>query len=270
LPDPEFGTVLAEIRSFPNFPERTANVIRKAIDNVLQGDRTRRYSIAQLTPEEKKHIGTQVEKCMKAEFFQDRKGIVSDTTIAKIEVDIKNTVGENWMIPTEAVDHLCLLTQISEQSAKYSIGLVRARNEILGKENKDKKRSFLKEGRVFIDWIVRDAPLQVSAFLVSTPTIREAIFAKKSGQAAVAELFRRIQAVPIHRADIEAVAAAKDKQVDVRARVRDAKTKLNGEGLLVLRGWNPPEKDEAVKRGYLIDRKHCISIPLENHRDIPE
>ena len=93
LPDPELDAVLAEIENIPDFQGKTAGVIRKAIDNVLQGDRTRRYSISQLTPEEKKHIGTQVERGLKSDFFQDRAGKVSDTTIADVEVDIKNTIG---------------------------------------------------------------------------------------------------------------------------------------------------------------------------------
>ncbi|MBZ5718958.1 MAG: hypothetical protein LAO03_01110 [Acidobacteriia bacterium] len=84
------------------------------------------------------------------------------------------------------------------------------------------------------------------------------------------ELFRQIQAVPIHRSDIEGVAATKDRQVDVRARVRDAKTKLYREGLLVLRGWNRAENDEARRRAYLIDAKQCINIPLEKRSDTPE
>lgn len=270
LPDPELDTVLAEIKNIPDFKGKTAGVIRKAIDNVLQGDRTRRYSISQLTPEEKKHIGTQVEKGLKSEFFQGRAGKVSDTTIADVEVDIKNTIGENWMIPPEAVGRLCLLTRIDEKAATCSVGVIRARNELLGKENQDKKKSFSKEGRKSISWIVKDASLPVSAFLISTPAIRDDIFEKSSGQARVTELFRKIQAIPIHRSDIEAVAATKDRQVDLRARVRDAKTKLQQEGLLVLRGWNRAENDEAGRRGYPIDRKQCISIPLENRPDTPE
>src|SRR5580698_1837840 len=124
--DAELDIVLAEIESLPDLPQRATNVIRKAVDNVLQGDRTRRHSINQLTPEEKKHIGTQVERGLKQEFFQGRTGQVSDTTVAGIEVDIKNTIGDNWMIPPEAVGRLCLLTQIHEKSASFSVGLVRA------------------------------------------------------------------------------------------------------------------------------------------------
>ena len=264
LPDPELDAVLTEIKNTTDFRGKVVGVIRKAIDSVLQGDRTRRYSINQLTPEEKKHIGTQVERGLKSEFFEDRAGKISDTIIAGVEVDIKNTIGDNWMIPTEAVGRLCLLIQIDEKSAECSVGLVRARSELLGKQNQDKKKSFSKEGKKSIDWIVRDASLPVSAFLTSASTIRDGILEKSSGQARVTELFRRIQAVPIQRSDIEAVAATKDRQVDVRARVRDAKNKLRQEGLLVLRGWNAAENREAQTRGYAIDRKQCVTIPLES------
>lgn len=262
--DAELHLVLAGIEALPDLQRRVTNVIRKAIDNVLQGDRTRRYSISQLTPEEKKHIGTQVERGLKQEFFQDRTGQVSDTTIEGIEVDIKNTIGDNWMIPPEAVGRLCLLTQIHENSASFSVGLIRAHEEQLGKENQDRKRSFSKQARESISWIVKNTALPVSVFLVSEPSIRDRVFEGGSGQARVTELFRQIQKAPIQRSDIEAVAATEDRQVDVRARVRDARTKLRKEGLRVLRGWNIAERKEAAERGYLIDKKQCISIPLED------
>jgi hypothetical protein len=189
--------------------------------------------------------------------------------VISVEVDIKNTIGHNWMIPPEAVGRLCLLTQINEESAKFSVGLIRAREEQLGKENQDKKRSLSKQGRESVSWIVRDAALPVSAFLISN-SIRDRVFEKGSGQARVTELFRQIQKVPIQRSDIEAVAATQDRQVDVRARVRDAKTRLLQEGLLVLRGWNSAEREKARTRGYPIDGKQCISIPDEDRATAPE
>jgi len=182
--------------------------------------------------------------------------------VADVEIDIKNAITDNWMIPPEAVDRLCLLTQINEKSARFSVGLIRAREEQLGKENQDKKRSLSKQGRASVSWIVKDALLPVSAFLISD-SIRDRVFERGGGQARVTELFRQIQKVAIQRSDIEAVAATKDRQVDVRARVRDAKTQLLQEGVLVLRGWNPAERETARTRGYLIDGKQCISIPDE-------
>ena len=37
-----------------------------------------------------------------------------DTVILGRDVDIKNTMSSNWMIPTEAVDHPCILVAADE------------------------------------------------------------------------------------------------------------------------------------------------------------
>jgi restriction endonuclease NaeI len=259
--DSELELARSEILGLKNFAQKAAGIVRLAIDNVLQGDRTKRYSIEQLTPEEKKHIGTQIEKGLKKELFEDRRGEVLDTTIAGIEVDIKNTIGDNWMIPPEAVGKLCLLNQISERSKTFSVGLVRASHGLLNSENQDKKRSISRRGKETICWLIQNAPLPVSTFLTSEASVVDSVFAKRSGQARVAELFRQIQKLPIERSDIAAVAAGDDRQIDLRARVRDARIKLASEGLLVFRGWNRTEREEALKRGYAIDRKQCITIP---------
>src|ERR1700684_2751250 len=139
--DSELELVRSEVLALENFAQRTADVVRSAIDNVLQGDRTKRYSIEQLSPEEKKHIGTQIERGLTRELFRNRSGKVLDTTIAGTEVDIKNTIGDNWMIPPDAVGKLCLLNRISEQSKTFSVGLIRIHQELLNSENQDKKRS---------------------------------------------------------------------------------------------------------------------------------
>lgn len=262
--DPELGKVFAAISAIPDFEKRSARAVRRAVEDVLQGDKTARYSIQELTPEEKKHIGTQVERALKQEFFEDRKGVRLDTSVAGIDVDIKNTVGATWMIPPEAVGGLCLVSAIDESSAKYSIGLVRTRRESLNRENQDKKRSLSKKGKDAIRWLVKDGNFPVSGFATS-PQLKEDVFKKDSGQARVAELFRRVREHPIQRSDIDVAAAHKGRQVDVRARVRDAKTKLRQEELLVLRGWNKAEREEAARRGYPIDDNQCITLNLSSN-----
>ena len=259
--DEQLDRVFGAVATLPYFAEHSELVVRKAIDRVLRGDSTGRYSIGELTPEEKKHIGTHVEQGLIREFFDDRRGERLDTTVEGVEVDIKNTVGETWMIPPEAVNKICLLSAIDETSQKYSIGLIRANESILTKPNQDKKRSLSSRGRSMIRWIVRDRDLRVSVFARDT-NVRLRVFSKKSGQARVAELFRQVEATPIQRSDIEVAAVHKGRQVDVRARVRDAKIKLRSEGLLLLRGWNSKERDEARRRGRVITKSECIVLKL--------
>jgi hypothetical protein len=260
--DHELDSVFRAIAAIPNFAKRSARTIRKAVDDVLQGDRTARYSIQQLTPEEKKHIGTQVERALKKEFFNDRKGKRLDTSVENVDVDIKNTIGDTWMIPPEAVGELCLVNLINERGATYSIGIVRAWPELLNSENQDKKRSLSRKGKDSIRWLIENGSFPVSLLLTNLQ-VRERVFAETSGQTRVRELFRQVREKPIQRSDI-AVAAKHDdgRQEDVRARVRDAKTKLSQEGLLILRGWNKSDREEAARRGYSIDAKQCICLSL--------
>jgi Restriction endonuclease NaeI len=103
-------------------------------------------------------------------------------------------------------------------------------------------------------------PLNVS---LASLHVKKAEFAKPSGQARVTELFRSVRERPIQRPDIAVAARHEDgRQVDLRARVRDAKKKLVEEGLLVLRGWNKSEREEAARRSYVINSEQCICLSL--------
>src|SRR5579863_1982818 len=86
--DPEIDRVFEAINLMPRFSERSHIIIRQAVDEVLRGDTTARCSIGDLSPEEKKHIGTQVERGLKREFFENRKGEHLDTVVENVEVDI--------------------------------------------------------------------------------------------------------------------------------------------------------------------------------------
>src|SRR5580692_3253179 len=154
--DPELDRVHASVVAMDAFASRAADAIRGAIDDVLRGERTGRYSIAQLSRQEKAHIGTQVEIALVQEFFH-AEGKKLDTLVDGIEVDIKNTIGDNWMIPHEAVGELCLLTLINEPDQTYSLGLVRAYDELLNKPNQDGKRSLSTTGKATIRWIADKA-----------------------------------------------------------------------------------------------------------------
>jgi hypothetical protein len=158
------------------------------------------------------------------------------------------------------------LVRIDEAARKYSVGVFRANLELLGSPNKDRKRSVLKEGQKSIRWLIEGESFPVSLFLMN-PQVGEKVLTHASGQSQVAELFRQERERPIERSDVE-VAAAHDggRQKDLRARVRDAKRKLSGEGLLVLRGSNKPEREEAARRGHPIERDQYICLNIAQSR----
>lgn len=198
-PNQDLETVIAALNSIKNFQERAAVAIRDAVNEVLRGERTGRYSIDQLTKQEKAHIGTQVEIAFLLEFFGLRQGSLLDTTVEGIEVDIKNTIGSNWMIPPEAVGQICFLVEINEANRCFSIGVLRTDLLLLTQPNRDYKRSINTIGRQQIRWLVKNAVLPVSIFLRIPEGLNKEIWAqgedgrKRQGQARITHLFRVVQ-----------------------------------------------------------------------------
>ncbi len=75
--------------------------------------------------------------------------------IAGEDVDVKFTIGRNWMIPPEARDHICLVTSYDPESHEVSAGLIRATKEHLtAGENRDRKSSISKSGKNAIQWLI--------------------------------------------------------------------------------------------------------------------
>jgi len=258
--DPELETVVSYLSLIPDFEERAAVTIRDAVSEVLRGERTGRYSIHQLTKQEKAHIGTQVEIAFLHEFFDLREGAILDTTIEGIEVDIKNTIVSNWMIPEEAFGQLCLLVLINEDTRHFSIGVLRAVIDILNRPNRDGKRSVSAAGQNRIRWIVRHGNLPVSIFLTIPANLNKEIWAqgdntsRRQGQARVTHLFRVVTNQPIFRSDISTLA----RQHDPAKRVRDARKLLRREGLLVLSGRY--HRALAEQRGFHLRGDEWMSV----------
>lgn len=252
--DKDLEKVIDAVRAIKDFEAKTSSCIREAINEVLRGDRTGRYSIAELTKQEKAHIGTQVEIAFLRDIFDLRTGEILDTTIAGVEVDIKNTILDNWMIPHEAVGHICLLVRINEPARSFSVGAVRTTADILNKPNQDGKRSLSIGGKNRIRWVANEARLSVSIFLRMPKELKDKIWAERSGQARVTQLFRLVQNEAVHRSDISTLA----QQLDPAKRARDAAKKLRAEGILVLSGRY--DRLEAEKKGFALRADEWVSL----------
>jgi Restriction endonuclease NaeI len=252
--DSDFKKVIDSLNSTNDFDLRASACIRGAVNEVLRGDKTGRYSISQLTKQEKAHIGTQVEIAFLRDLFDLRQGHLLDTTIAGVEVDIKNTIGDNWMIPHEAVGQVCLLISIAEEKQCFSVGLVRTNDGILNKPNQDGKRSLSAAGKAEIHWLLHKSRLPVSIFLTMPEDVCQKIWSVPPGQARVTQLFRLVQDQPIHRSDVATLA----QQFDPAKRVRDAKKKLRQEGILLLSGRYGRLAAEA--KGYKLRPDEWISL----------
>ncbi|MFK8910092.1 NaeI family type II restriction endonuclease [Streptomyces sp. YS-3] len=232
--DPALAAVYESLRRSDPTGQRFAAVLRDTIDQLLNGEATGRYDWKTLFKTEKTHAGTVVEINLQREFkFDD--GIDMDYRIAGTDVDCKYSQAfGGWMIPPEAMGHLCLLVWADDYKSRWSAGLLRIAPEWLNKgNNRDLKLTVKAEHRNKILWLWHEAELPENVLLHLDPAVRKAILSSPSGQQRVNELFRRVLNRRIGRGVVRTVA----QQSDYMARVREAKgrarTVLREEGILI-------------------------------------
>ncbi|MFJ6519113.1 NaeI family type II restriction endonuclease [Streptomyces filamentosus] len=232
--DPELATVYRRLLKLDPEGLRFAAVLRDTIDQLLNGEVTGRYDWKTLFKTEKTHAGTLVEINLQREFsFGD--GIEMDYQIDGIDVDCKYSQQfGGWMIPPEALDHLCLLIWADDYKSKWSAGLLRINERWLNSgNNRDKKLTIKAEHRNRIIWLWHDQELPVNALLHMNPTDRTAVFNAGSGQARLNELFRRYQHRRIGRNVVRTVARQKDYMKRVRGN-GGSRSSLQDEGIIIM------------------------------------
>jgi hypothetical protein len=233
--DPEeLEAVAQEILHMDLQGSRIGTVLRDTLDQLYDGQRTGRYRWDQLYKTEKTHCGTIVEINLHRE-FQFADGQTMDYLIAGVEVDCKYSQSlTGWMIPREAMGHLCLLVWADDVKAQWSLGLVRITGERLNPgNNQDSKKSLNSAGRAGIRWLFQRCPLPPNILLqLPRPTV-DAILSFRSGQKRINALFRAAIGMRIGRGVVATVA----RQVDYMKRVRrnrGARTALKREGIVIL------------------------------------
>ncbi|MDR3425521.1 MAG: NaeI family type II restriction endonuclease [Alphaproteobacteria bacterium] len=231
------------------------SLIRAAIDEVIDAPRTGRVHARELEKTEKTYIGTKVEILVR-NFFRLPKGIL-DLTIDGLDVDVKNTLGDTWMIPREAVGKPCILVASDEDKHTCFFGIFIAHlDNLTSGVNQDQKRSVSAAGFMNIHWILIDEPYPVSFWSKLGTQKTHAIMRGKSGSERVEALFREVQAIPVHRDIVQAVAQQKDymKRLrknggarDVLAREGIAILSATYDSLLIRRlGLPPLDRDEFI------------------------
>ncbi|MEU9337448.1 NaeI family type II restriction endonuclease [Streptomyces sp. NPDC048290] len=232
--DPELSAVRDRVLAIDPTGKRFASVLRDTIDQLLHGEVTGRYDWKTLFKTEKTHAGTLVEINLQREFTFDD-GRTMDYQIAGIEVDCKYSQQfGGWMIPPEAMGHLCLVVWADDYRSLWSAGLVRIRPEILNQgNNRDLKLTIKAEHRSKISWLWKDEPLPRNVLLHMDPADRTAVFASDSGQQRVNELFRRVQQQRIGRNAVRTVAQQKDYMKRVRGN-GGSRSALRSEGIVII------------------------------------
>ncbi|WSC24734.1 NaeI family type II restriction endonuclease [Streptomyces sp. NBC_01766] len=252
--DPELAAVYEHLRDLDPTGQRFALVLRDTIDQLLNGEITGRYDWKTLFKTEKTHAGTLVEINLQREFkFTD--GESMDYCIAGVDVDCKYSQQfGGWMIPPEAMGHICLLVWADDYKTCWSAGLMRIQRELLnGGNNRDLKLTVKAEHRSKIAWLWHKAKLPENVLLHMDPVDREAVYAQSSGQARLNELFRRVQKRRISRNVVRTLAQQKDYMKRVRGN-GGARSALRDDGIIIMGDYDS-HKQIAAQLG--------IPVPLE-------
>ncbi len=247
--DPDLWAVHAAILALDPTGARIAYAIRESFDQAYDGQRTGRWDYSQLMKTEKTHVGTLVEIWLQRE-LELEDGVDLDYRIAGSDVDAKwsrNLYG--WEIPLEmytTTEQIALLLWGNEYTRRWAAGLLRITDSLLkppGRQ-RDRKRHLNDRGKDRILWLHQGKPMIPNTLLHLPGDLAWRVAKQKSGQAAVSMLFREAQGQLINRASVDAAG----QQVDPQKRVRDARKRLAGEGIVVF-GHYAPHPDLAETLG---------------------
>ncbi|MEV0569150.1 NaeI family type II restriction endonuclease [Dactylosporangium sp. NPDC050588] len=232
--DADLWRAVALLRRLDPNGQRTATAVREALDGVIDGPRTGRYSLKQLLKSEKTTVGAQVELA-----FQRTFGLTDghrlDLSIDGVEADFKFTQTRGaWQLGPENTGQLVILVYANEELGEWGLALGRVTDDLAAPaKNRDGKfslrRDRLDSGLI---WLFRDKPLQRNVLAELDEEDRQEIFAQASSIDRVVELARRSRGRPISRTALATVVM----QADPARRLRDAQPKLAQEGLFLFRG----------------------------------
>lgn len=195
--------LLSEIRDPPAF---FAGVVRKSIDEVLDGPRTGRWDFDRLEKTEKTYVGTKLEILLRTALGLDR-GDVLDLEIEGQPVDIKWSKDSSWQIPREAVGQLCLCIGGVKKMTSLQVGVVRCNLEYLNRgRNQDSKGTLSVAGRAAMRMIVSGTPMPPNFVAEMDPDVRLAVMSQPTIQLRVTKLFQSLPGVAIPRDAVRTVA----------------------------------------------------------------
>jgi len=232
---PIAATLIEHGDGWDRFSLQVSRMLRRAVDDVIDTAHTNRFTLAEIEKTEKTYLGTKIEILFRAMFSLD-KGAILDLAINGVEVDIKNTMLENWAIPREVVGRPCILIRENERDALCSVGVIVARDAYLRPApNRDAKRSFSALGRLNTWWLLDRYPYPPNVWERMPRDQRDAIMAEGGGAARLARFFEAMQDRPIARSLVEHVAQQKDPMKRIR-RNGGARDILAPKGIAVLYG----------------------------------
>jgi hypothetical protein len=160
-----------------------------------------------------------------------------DFAICGFDVDCKYSQDRaEWMIPPEAVGQIILGLWASDDQGKWSLGLVRADEDLLtsSRGNRDLKRRLTAAGKAAVTWLFQSCELPENALLrIPTADVERIFTCSKFGTKRVDMLFRLAQQRVISRTVVATVAQQEDYMKRVRGN-GGSRSSLRPEGIVII------------------------------------
>jgi Restriction endonuclease NaeI len=238
------------------------DLVRRAVDEVLDGPRTGRWHIDQLEKTEATYVGTKVEILLRTALELEHGGFM-DLDIDGRPVDIKWSKTSVWQIPREAVNQVCLCIGGTKKMTLFQVGVVRCRPEYFtpGDKQGDKKRTLSLTGRAAMVRLVTSAEIPPNFVAEMDPDLRTAVMGEPTIQRRVTALFKALPYVPIPRNAIQTIARTPGDPI--RRTRADAGRSDPLAGMKVLSATYGKATIEALGRPPLA-KDHWMAVPLED------
>ncbi|MGW0249879.1 NaeI family type II restriction endonuclease [Nocardia goodfellowii] len=228
--DDELDRVVTELHRLDPHGHRFATVLRRTLDQIYDGAVTGRFRRDQVTKTEKDYLGELVAREVQRE-FQLSDGAMLYFSIAGAEVDYRFSAAGLWAFPRESVSCLGLVVSVDDERSRFSVGVVRLREELLSPGgNRDGRSTLSRIGRSAIRYLVQDADLPENVLLHLPAEVADTIFAAGGGQQRLNKLFRLVQRRRIGIVSVRTVVM----QPDTERWVREARRSLAPEGVVIL------------------------------------
>jgi hypothetical protein len=206
---------------------------------------------------EKTFVGLKMEHLVR-DMLDVPKGL-RDLVIDGIDVDVKNTTRDTWMIPQETyrTEDAVLLIASEELTHRCWLGLMMARDAYLNIPNNDKKRGVSSKAFQHILWLVEGATYPKSRWAnINMDRFRE-IKKIKGGKKRAIAFFSENLGLPVHRDVIQSLLLQHDYMKRIR-RNGGARDVLKTKGIAVLSGIYDQEVLELL--GFNIDSEHSVAV----------
>lgn len=215
--------------------DEIGQIVQEALNAVIDPVNTGRTQVGELDNVEKTYIGLKVEHFIRA-FLRVPKA-TRDLLVDGVDVDVKNTVTGQWMIPQETytTHGVCLLCTIEPKRRTCSLGLLVCRLDYLNAPNHDGKRGVSAAGKSNIWWLAKHSPLPEDIWANIDLIVFNSLRGKKNGSKRAADFFRAHLDLEVDRSVIRSLL---DGQQDYMKRLREnggARDLLHREGIELVR-----------------------------------